>query len=417
MEHSASANGKIQEESVLYYLVITGLALFFPLLAAVLCFIIYGFIKVPQSVKRFVFFVMVLCLSYLGFLYERTDATGDLYRYTLSLDYYAQSIFSGQRQYFIESPYEIFYPSWYFLFYSLTILGLDIRHLNLIALFSVLFSVYYTLRSLSSIVGSPVEKSILMKLALCIPLVPLLASYRTMFAYSLLLIGLIMWMKKKPVGSILILFSVGLHPICLMVLMIYLASRYIKVVPLILVGALFFGYFSAGIIDTVASYSGSSFFQAKVNEYIYGDWSTYRFHERGEYARVVLICVFAVFLLFAYQYRRQWAYKQCGTAPSWLPRYNQFIFLYIAVAFFFISYRTIGMRLLLDSFILFIPLFYQVLSSRFMLKKRVASLTLLLLWLFMIDVRVFNFSNTSFTIGNGFPLVLLDSPILRIINI
>ena len=398
---------------------LTFMPLFFllsPLVIGIFASLLYFFIKKQPFVSRSLLLIMMLSVSFMALLYERTGPTGDLYRYTQSFNYYYSSIETGGRTNILQNYYEYFYPSWYLLFYTVSFFGLSIQVINFIAMGSILASVYYSIRLLTSDVGSSTTKHVIIKLMLFMPFVPLMSSYRTMFAFSILFLGFLMCFNTRRSGYIFIFFAIGLHPICSIIFVIYIFSHFIRLSNRSFIIVATLGYLLSPLIISFSSLSGVEFLTNKADTYLNGDWSVYRFHDNGEYAKVYVMVLFAIFLFLCIMFRERWLWAHKFYELKWLSRYNQFIILYTAVAFSLLSYRTLGMRLLLDGVVFFIPMFFQIVSSRFMYKRNIASIITLLIWLLIIDPRSFNITNSSYALGDGFPRNLISSPISKVYN-
>jgi hypothetical protein len=80
------------------------------------------------------------------------------------------------------------------------------------------------------------------------------------------------------------------------------------------------------------------------------------------------------------------------------------------------SLRTIELRLIEDGVIFFLPLFYQVFMERKIYKRNFLNLIILFIFWITIDIRLFNFSNPAYLIGDGFPLNIFSSPIICILK-
>lgn len=387
-----------------------------PIVTVIFVTLLYFFIKNQPFVSRALLIFIMLSVSFIAFLYERTGPTGDLYRYTQSFNYYYSSIEAGDRTNILQNYYEYFYPSWYLLFYIVSFFGLNIQIINFVAMGSILASVYYSVRLFTSDVGSSITKHLIIKMILFMPFVPLMSSYKTMFAFSVLFFGILMSLNARRSGYIFIFFAIGLHPICLIVTFIYIFSHVIRLSNHSFIIASILGLLLSPLTISIIPLFGIEFLTNKADTYLSGDWSAYRFHDNGEYAKVYVLVLFSIFLFLCIVFRKRWLSTHKFHELKWLSRYNQFIVLYTAVAFSLLSYRTLGMRLLLDGVVFFIPMFFQILSSRFLYKRNVASNFTLIIWLLIIDPRVINITNSSYVIGNSFPKNLLSSPISKVYN-
>ena len=402
-----------------YYLVlaINTLNLMFPILGLIIN-TIYFFLKSNISLleKKFIYFGIVYSLAFIGYVYFRTNETGDVFRYSLSLYYYSQSLLDGSRESFIGSIYEVFYPTWYLMLYLTSVLGQDIQFINSLAIATIYGTMFLMVFKLSQKYPSiySTEKHIVLKILLFFSIFALLSSYRTAWAFSLVALGLFFLFNKKNYGWLYIIIGMGLHPIAIFPVLIYFLSIFIKFRIAYLFLALFLGFFAKKIIIVFSNLIEIPFLGSKIQTYMYGDWAEYRFHDNSEFMLFVLMVLLIIFLVFVVLFR---LYKTNQKELDFFQsRYTNFILLYFTFILLFISFRTIETRLLLHGFILFIPLFYQIFYFRKIFLNRGINFIVLIIWFLMIDIRTFNVFNDAYIVGSGFPLNVFDSPFILVLK-
>ena len=146
----------------------------------------------------------------------------------------------------------------------------------------------------------------------------------------------------------------------------------------------------------------------KINEYLIGTWSNYRFHDNGEYARVFLLLIFIFFIYYVIQILKRSYYETFD--PS-MVKYFNFISFYFCFGIIFLGFRTISTRLILDGFVFFIPLIYYFFKVYKFNFNRLLSLFIFFIWILLFDFKILNIYNNSYMLGSGFPQNLFESPI------
>jgi len=232
-----------------------------------------------------------------------------------------------------------------------------------------------------------------------------------MWALSLIFVGLFKLMNKNKFGFPFLIFGLGLHPIGFFPIVVYYISSKFNFKTTHIFYSLLIGFLVKVFATKFSLLASIPFLGNKINTYMLGDWANYRFHEMGEYVKFSLLIILICYLIIVFKFK-----FIKNTSDPLLLRYNRFIVTYLVFSFLFIGFRTISTRLILDSIIIFFPLFYQVLTSRKIFKKRMVSFIALFVWVLMIDIRSFNLTNTSYQIGSGFPLNLFDSPLIMFFN-
>ena len=405
-------NNKITKLKNSTLVLLTSFNLFFPIFGIIFNMIYYLFIKLNSKEKRIIFFNIAFSMAFIAFLYVRTNETGDVYRYALSLYYYGESMLNG-REYIIEGVYESMYPFWYFMLYLINKLNLNIQFLNMLAAFTIysffLYIIYdmdkkYSIRN--------VDKIIFIKIFLIFSFVAIYSSYKTLWAYSFLFLGLYLLFNNKKWGYIVLLFGIGIHPVAWIPLIAYLISKVIRFKKIYLYISIFIGVFFKFFISFFNVFLGIPFIGSKINTYIYGEWSLYRFQDAGEYVKVCVLICLILFVLYIILFNK----FSIKSNDKFFSQYNNFILFYFSISLWFMSLRTIELRLIEDGVIFFLPLFYQVFMKRKIYKKNFLNLIILFIFWITIDIRLFNFSNPAYLIGNGFPSNIFSSPIVCILR-
>jgi len=387
--------------------------LFFPIIGLFINIIYYFTNNLSSQQKKIIYFNMAFSFAFIGFLYIRVNESGDLYKYSLSLYYYSKSLLNG-RVHIINSLYESFYPVWYFVIYITSKLNLSIQFINFLAGFTIYSSLLFVIYKLDykySIINN--DKNIILKVFLMISFVGLFSSYKTLWAFSLINIGLYFLMIEKKRAYIFILLGAGIHPISYIPVLIYFISRIFKFKIIYLYLSLFFGLIFKQFITLFSSLLIIPFIGSKINTYIYGKWSLYRFQDNSEYVKFILLVIFIVFVFTIIVFK---FIDFENIKDRYFQHYNNFILWYFSITLWFITFRTIELRLMIDGFIFFIPLFYQIFMYRRIYKKRLLSVFLLLLWLLLIDIRTFNIFNNAYQVGSGLPFNIFSSPLSYILE-
>ena len=388
------------------------LNLFLPLIGFFLNSIFYLFTKLSLKEKKLIFFNISFSIAFIGFLYFRTNDTGDLSRYAESLYNYGISLLNG-RSSIIEGIYEAFYSGWYFLFYLVNKLHLNIQYINFLAGFTIYASILYILFTLSKKYNSiKTEKVLFVKIFLLISIIAVYSSYKTLWAFSLVFLGLYLIMNNKRIGSLFLLLGMSLHPVAWFPVLIYFFSKFFKFKFLFLYIFFLIGLFSKIIIKIfVSKLLYFPFIGSKINTYVYGEWAIYRFQDNGEYVKFFLLVLIIIFVFNIFIFK---LVNIKSFIDNFYKKYINFILWYFSFSLLFLEFRTIEMRLLLDGIIFFLPLFYLVFLTRKIYKKRM--LFVLFIWFILIDVRTFNINNNSYQIGLGFPYNLIESPIFLVVK-
>jgi hypothetical protein len=403
-------NTKIVKIKGYFLILLTTFNLFFPIFGMIFNIIYYLFMELTSKEKRVVFLNIVFSLAFLAFLYVRVNETGDIYKYGLSLVNYANSLLYGSRESVTVGTYESYYPFWYFMLYVTSKLGFNIQFINMIAIFTIYASWLYIVYDLDKKYKvKNLDKILFIKILTIISIIAIFSSYKTLWAFSLISLGLYLLMNKNLIGYIFLLLGMMLHPITWIVVIVYLISKFIKFKIHYLYISLLGGLLFKNFLQIFNSLLDIPFIGSKINTYIYGKWSMYRFYDNSEYAKFFLLVVIIVFLIsiILILYKN----KDSIQKDKYFIRYNNFIMWYFSLSLWFVSFRTIGLRLIEDAIILFFPLFYQF----FMYKKnmmRSIDLIIVFLWVLMIDIRIFNIFNSAFVVGDGFPFNILSSPII-----
>lgn len=397
--------------NVIFFLILLyfSFALIFPLISILPTLLICSFVKLKRHQRMFFYFLLVYAFSTFGFFYERVNETGDLTRYILSFSNYVSDF--SNREGVLDNLYEYFYPVWYSLFYFLKYFNLDIKSLNFISGFVIYFSMLYSLNKLvelNKISSIKIEGQIVLKIFLFFSIFVMFSSYRNLLTFSLFYLGvfLIFINNEKIIGWLCLILSLGIHPISIIPLLAFLFSNLKECNKKTFTVCLFFGLLFSLFKQFASVFLSLPFVGDKINTYILGGWSVYRFQDNGEYLRFfMLILVVCFSLTFVYYFNPKFK----NNTDKTFYKYNNFLAWFLSLSMIFISFRTFSMRLFLDGFVFFIPFLYQFLVRKYLMKRNFLYGLFFILWWFMIDFRALNFMNNAYVVGVGFPLNLLSS--------
>jgi len=397
---------------VYFIILITLFNFYFPIIGLWFNLLFYLFFNIKQNYKKIIFFNLAFSFAILGYLYIRINETGDVYRYYLSYYRYGLSLLNGRNN-IIEDLYELFYPFWYFIFYLFNKLHLSFQFINFIAGFTIYSSVFFVLYGLSKRYKNNLDKILVIKFLLIYSFVALYSSYKTLWAFSFVFLGLYFLFKNKKFISFFLFFlGIGLHPIAFFPVFIFMISKFFKFKKLFLWIALIIGLvINKILIYLLVYFINIPFLGGKVQTYILGNWSHYIWYEKGEIVKNILVFLLIIFNFILINVKEKFIIYD-----SFFKKYNNFIFWYFTISIVFLSFRTIELRLIYDGVIFFIPLFYQMFIKKIIYKKNIIFIFLFFIWILLVDLRLFNFNNPAYKIGEGFPYNLLYSPIIYIIK-
>ena len=388
--------------------------LFFPTIGLYLNLSFYFFkSKINDVEKKFIFSGILYSLCFLGYLYTRING-GDLLKLNESFLNYKHSL-NFSRSFFIEDIYEFFYPTWYFIFYIVSKLNFSMQFVNILACLFIYGTTFYVILETSKRYNNKpfTEKNLILKSLLFISFVVLMSSYRTTWAFSLIILGIFISEKRK-LGIIPIILGIGLHPISIFPILVFYLFKKIKFKPLYFYSSLLIGLFIKPSLNFLFNYINIPVVGKKLETYFFGEWSVYRFHDNGEYISFYLIItlIFLMSIIISQRLFETEKYK----SDLFQYHYTNFILFYFSFSMLFITFRTIELRLLLSGFIFFVPIFQYLFEDGRIFKQKFSSYVFLILWFVMIDLRILNFSNNSYVIGSGFPLNIFDSPVIRLLQ-
>ncbi|EJG0952439.1 EpsG family protein [Vibrio parahaemolyticus O1:K58] len=369
--------------------------------------------RISLQSRVIIYFNVCLAMAMVAFLYYRVGDSGDVVRYALSLEYYKSSLNNG-RLFPVENLYEMMYPFWYSIFYFLSKFDFSVQALNFFSAFTIYGAYFFIIHQFDKELNHPnASKSIFIKVFFLISFVAIFSGYKTLWAFSLVSVGIVLFFRSKFFGVLFFALGAGIHPVAYVPILAFFISRIFDFKLKYLLVSLLVGILLKQVAFIFSYLTFIPFLSGKIQTYIYGDWSVYRFHDSGEYIRfliMLLICLF-IFLL-SFFYKGKFSFDRTELFGF----YNNFAFWYFCLAITFIDFRTIAGRLIIDGSIFFIPLFYQAYANGVLYRKKVVSILLSVIWLGMIDVRTFNYANESFIVGDGFPYNLLYSPLLEFIK-
>ncbi|WP_058119569.1 EpsG family protein [Photobacterium kishitanii] len=398
-----------------YLLCLSVLNFIFPFLFVWFFLFIYfsGYITNKKE-KTLILVNITISIAYFAFLYYRTDESGDVYRYGISLITYIKdhNLSTGN---IYNNIYEYNYPLWYLLYYICGELNLSIQYLNAISALVIYTSIFYVITKLEGIYPiKNIDRSLVFKCLLMLSIVGVFSGYRTLLAFSLVFVGVFqLTILSNRKGYLFFLLGIGIHPVAWLPVISYLFSRKIKFNPKYLIIFLVIGLVAKDFLFLFNYLEHIPFIGPKINTYIFGEWAQYRFQDNGEYLKFYILIMFILFNFYSIY---SGFYKVIGLSDSIFYRYNNFIFTFLAISLLFLSFRTFATRLLIDGSIFYYPFIYQVLVSFRIKKFRINSFIILLLWLSLIDFRTFNYNNDSYIIDNGFPQNIIYSPFISSIK-
>lgn len=346
--------------------------------------------------------VFSLGMAFLAYSFVKLDGEGDVSRYEVSFYNLASSLDYVN--------YEILSYNWYY--YSWTLLELFVikflggfKWVNFISIYVIYFSLLNVVRMCELYFkSSSLRKAFIIKLLLVFSTVVLFSSYKNMLAFSLVIYGIsiLIFRKTNPIYAYIMFFiAIGFHFSAIVPVFLFLVSPKSNFFNINLNLTLLVGLFSKRILSYFALFFLMiPFFGEKVSYYLFGEWSMYRFHSRGENLMIIQLCVYVLFLLYSVNKMRGFRFIKSRT-------YDSFFYLYVVFSFLFISYRTIAIRYLWYGMVLLIPQFSLWYSIQ--RKNRNSLLWFVLFWSFF-DLRfVSQIFNTSFRISGGFPSLLFDN--------
>ncbi|AWK81303.1 EpsG family protein [Photobacterium damselae] len=386
------------------------LNIFFPFIFVFPIVIIYLFSNLDNNSRYIVFANVIISIAFFGFNFERVGETGDVFRYATSLALYSQDVHLNGRG-IIENIYELYYPIWYFLFYVMSTLDLNINYLNMLAGITIYGSIFYIINGLKNTYSyGNVDKYLFVFSFLFVSIISIYTSYKTMWAFSFVLIGIYqLCFLKKNKGYLFFFIGIGIHPIAWIPFLSYFLSKYIKISRFVVILSLFFGCFLNYANKLFYFLKDFPFIGDKINFYIFGDWGKYRFQDNSEYILFYLLIVLVLFILLSLL-SNSYQLQDCNA----FSRYNDFIMLFMAMSFLLISYRTFSIRLIVTGCIFYYPYIYQVLIVINRRSRSFVTVSLFVLFCLMIDPRTFNINNVGYIVGDTFPFNVFYSPLLSL---
>ncbi|MBE0421298.1 EpsG family protein [Pseudoalteromonas nigrifaciens] len=387
---------------------LTFLNLVFPALGLFAFSSVAFIVKLEVYARKVVFINMTFSLACIAFFYERVNGTGDVVNYIVSYENYANR---SVEPFYIANIYEAFYVSWYYILYIFNKLNFEFQSVTSLAVITIFGSLFFINNDLyKTLKDRNSDRLLLFKVFLFFSFFSIVSSYKTLWAFSLVYLGIYQLCKNKKIGYLFIFLGAGFHPIASVPILVYFVSKFIEFKKKYLVIALCIGVFIKVSSEIFVRYLNIPFIGDKIQSYVLGEWANYRFHENGEYIKVYLI--FSLILcVFYFVYNNFIDLKKIK--QSYLSRYCNFALLYFSFSLIFVGFRTLEIRLMSVGIIFLFPLFYVSFSQRTVFKKKGVALIGLLLWFAVVDVRLFNFSNSAYLVGKGLPVNIFISPVIR----
>lgn len=357
---------------------------------------------------KFILFLILICFSIISFLYVRTNETGDIYQYSLMFD-------KINEDNYLDSEYNIYYYSWNSLLFSIKKITNDFRYVTAICIFLYYYFSFSALFYIYKRIGDyRVFKLIFFKIITMVSIISIVSSYRNPLAFVITLIAILFFIQNKYIRGLLFsIIGVGLHPSAGVILIAFFISklisakrRYLMLSLLVSIVILY--------IDTILNNISNSFVLGKINAYILGEWSNYKFESLIEY--IVFYGVYSFITLFLLIVMGNFLDKNLDKINE-ISKIKNFILIYFVISLPFFYLKTISDRLLFSAGGIILILFcYFVFYSRKIYKPRITSVFVLLLWFSYVDPQLLYFAQKSYYIGEGFPYNIFFSPIFNILK-
>lgn len=396
--------------NVFALVLLTCINIIYPVLGLVAFSSLAFTVKLKTYARKVVFLNITLSLACVAFFYERVNGTGDVVNYIESFKNYASR---SSEPFYIANLYEAFYLSWYYALYFFNKLALNFQWISALAIATIFGSLFFINNDLyKTFKAQRADRLLLLKVFLFFSFFSIVSSYKTLWAFSLVYIGIYQLCKSNRLGYVFMLVGLGFHPIAAAPIAVYFVSRLITFKKKYLVTGLLLGIFIKVSSEIFIRYLNIPFIGDKIQSYVLGEWANYRFHDNGEYIKVYLIFSF-ILCVFYFVYNNFIDFKKIK--QTHLVKYCNFALLYFAFSLIFIGFRTLEIRLMSVGMIFLFPVFYVAFSQKSVFKKKGVALIGVCLWLAVVDVRLFNFSNSAYLVENGLPVNVFLSPIMRVL--
>lgn len=392
--------------STYYIAIITILNIIAPILSFTLNFFIF-FLKnniFSSKAKHTLRLNMAFSLSFIAYLYKRTNDTGDLVRYIDEFKgiSHAPSI--------ILNLFNA--PLWYNTLYYTKLLGLTINWVSFIVIFSSLYNIFKIFNFLDKYNYKHALEHVYFKLFVFYGFFGLLSSYRNFWAATFVALGIIYIIQvKRTKGLSLFLIGFLIHPSVILPIIIFFLSKVMNFKKIYLLYSLIISSVTTLIILALSQVN-FPIIDYVIGGYVEGDWANYNFSEPIELAIFIQCILFLVFLssciIFDFV-------KNDNTSYNFKNYYN-FVGFYVCLCISFINLRTFFFRLTIMGFIFTIPFLFEVFRQRKIFSKSSTSFIILIIWYLMIDLSDFNIFNNSYIVGYGFPMNLIQSPLSELLK-
>ncbi|HDL3375548.1 TPA: EpsG family protein [Mannheimia haemolytica] len=350
------------------------------------------------------FFNLSYSLAMVAFLYNRTNETGDIYHYFL----FFNEIKDLDTLSLLYNEYISYYYSWVSLLKILSYLEFDFKFINFICVFIIYYSCFSVIMHIySEYKDINTLKIIIFKVLTMVSIITVVSSYRNILAFSVTFLGVSFILKNNLFkGCGLCVIGVGFHPSAIIIIICLGISRFLKFRKVYLYVSSLIGVFPFLLIS-ILSLLNIPFLEHKTNEYIYGQWASYKFESNIEYIVMMAVYSFVFFVFFSVNK------LDCNYFRSrYSSRIINFMLFYFTVSLFFIQFKTLSDRFMFSAGgILLISLSYFIFYSRVLYRRSLLNFILLFIWFLYIDSQLIHFSQKSYVIGDGFPYNFIYSPL------
>ncbi|HDL5183165.1 TPA: EpsG family protein, partial [Mannheimia haemolytica] len=297
---------------------------------------------------------------------------------------------------------------WVSLLKILSYLEFDFKFINFICVFIIYYSCFSVIMHIySEYKDINTLKIIIFKVLTMVSIITVVSSYRNILAFSVTFLGVSFILKNNLFkGCGLCVIGVGFHPSAIIIIICLGISRFLKFRKVYLYVSSLIGVFPFLLIS-ILSLLNIPFLEHKTNEYIYGQWASYKFESNIEYIVMMAVYSFVFFVFFSVNK------LDCNYLRSrYSSRIINFMLFYFTVSLFFIQFKTLSDRFMFSAGgILLISLSYFIFYSRVLYRRSLLNFILLFIWFLYIDSQLIHFSQKSYVIGDGFPYNFIYSPL------
>lgn len=367
------------------------ITIIYPVIGLIFCIISFFFLKFNRDIYSVNAVLIAFGFASLAFNYHRLDGTGDIVKYEIVFNY----ISSSYNYLDIYSDiYNWFYSGWNTILYFVGKNDLPFETINSIFIFT------YYLFIISIVIKSSKTKSefiYLFTLTIFLFSIPFLfTTYRNQVSFAILSYALCFSQRWSKI--FLSLLSISIHPASVIILMIYVSSKFFVFKKRMVLLFLAIGLLIKPVIQGLSFILVNiPFVGGKINTYLLGGWADFDLSKSSD----ILLIINCVFLIASILYS-----LFIIRIKSMNSQYVNFIFSFICISLLFVSFQTLAQRYILFAYPLYIPLFAAAFNSANINQK----IILIMLSFFIIDFRLFTaFSSTSYIIGDGFPSNIINN--------